>query len=131
MQKTYSVADLVGRFLLVALFLISGVGKITGYTETQGYMHAQGVPGALLPLVILTEVGGSILIAAGLWTRIAAFALGGFTFLAALLFHGGSSDQVQQIMFLKDVSIAGAFLLLVAHGAGEWSVDARLAKSRS
>jgi putative oxidoreductase len=130
MQKTYNVAELAGRFLLVALFLISGVGKIAGYAQTQAYMQAQGVPGALLPLVILTEVGGSILVAAGLWTRIAAFALGGFSVLAALLFHGGSGDQVQQIMFLKDVSIAGGFLLLVAHGAGAWSVDARLAKSR-
>ena len=117
--------ELAGRVLLAALFLIAGLGKIAGYAGTQAYMHAQGVPGALLPLVIATEVGGAALVAMGLWTRWVAFALAGFTLLAALLFHANAADQVQQIMFLKNVSIAGGFLLLVANGAGAWSLDAR------
>jgi len=124
-KSTFNIAELAGRVLLAALFLIAGVGKISGYGATQAYMHSQGVPGALLPLVIATEIGGAALIVAGLWTRWAALALAGFTLLAALLFHAGSSDQVQQIMFLKNVAIAGGFLLLVANGAGAWSLDAR------
>jgi len=125
MQSTYNATELAGRVMLVAIFLVAGIGKISGYAATQGYMQSQGVPGALLPLVILTEVGGAALIVAGLWTRWVALALAGFSLLAAIIFHGGSADQMQQIMFMKNVSIAGAFLLLVARGAGAWSLDAR------
>jgi len=117
--------ELIGRILLAALFLIAGLGKISGYANTLAYMHSQGVPGALLPLVILTEIGGAVLIVAGLWTRWAAVALAGFTLLAAILFHANVSDQLQMVMFLKNLSIAGGFLLLAANGAGAWSIDAR------
>jgi len=131
MQKLYKSTELAGRLLLVAIFLIAGIGKLAGYTQTQGYMQSMGVAGGLLPLVILTEIGGAVLIALGLWTRAVAFGLAGFTLLTAILFHGGSSDQVQQIMFLKNVSIAGGFALLFAHGAGAWSLDARRAARRA
>lgn len=122
--------ELIGRILLAVLFLIAGLGKINGYADALAYMHSHGVPGALLPLVILTEIGGAALIVAGLWTRWAAIGLAGFTLLAAILFHAHASDQVQQIMFLKNLSIAGGFLLLAANGAGPWSVDARRSARR-
>ncbi|HVT34022.1 MAG TPA: DoxX family protein [Nevskiaceae bacterium] len=127
MKTIVNFSDLGGRFLLAAMFLVSGLSKIAGYAATQQYMAAQGVPGALLPLVILTEVGGGALIVLGLWTRAAAVALAGFTVLAALLFHANFGDQVQQIMFMKNLSIAGAFLMLAARGAGPLSLDARRA----
>ena len=63
-----------------------------------------------------------------LWTRIAALALAAFTVLAALLFHANFADPMQQIMFLKNLSIAGGFLLLASNGAGVWSVDVRRGK---
>ena len=126
-----NIADLVGRILITAMFVVSGIGKLgAGYAATQGYMASQGVPGALLPLVIALEIGGAALIIAGLWTRISALALAGFTVLAALLFHANFADQVQQIMFLKNLTIAGGFLLLAANGAGAWSVDARCTRGR-
>jgi putative oxidoreductase len=117
-------ADLGGRVLLAAIFLISGLGKISGYSGTQGYMESMGVPGVLLPLVIALEVGGALAIIAGYRTRLAAAALAGFSLASGVLFHGGA-DQMQQIMLLKNVAIAGGFLLLVARGAGAWSLDAR------
>jgi putative oxidoreductase len=92
-----------------------------------GYLASVGLPGGLLPLVIATEVLGAIAIVVGWHTRIAAFLLAGFTLLSALLFHNNFSDQVQMIMFLKNVSIAGGFLLLVANGAGPLSLDRRRA----
>lgn len=125
MTQTYKFVELAGRILLVALFLLSGVGKISGYAATASYMAAQGVPGALLPLVILTEVLGAVAILLGWQTRIVALLLAGFTLLTGLLFHSQFSDQMQMTMFLKNVSIAGGFLLLVAHGAGELSLDRR------
>jgi putative oxidoreductase len=127
MNSLVPASSLVGRVLIAAIFLLSGFSKITGYDGTVAYMQSQGVPGALLPLVIATEVGGGLLIVLGLWTRVVAFGLAGFTLLAALLFHAQAGDQVQQIMFLKNVAIAGGFLFLLANGAGAWSLDARRA----
>jgi putative oxidoreductase len=124
-QTATNAGDLVGRILIAALFLIAGVGKLgAGYAPTQGYMEAMGIPAMLLPAVIALEIGGAGLVIAGLWTRLIALALGGFTILSALLFHTNFSDQIQQIMFLKNFAIAGGFLFLAVKGAGGWSIDA-------
>ncbi len=119
-------ADLVGRVLISLPFVLAGWGKIGGYAGTQAYMQHAGVPGGLLPLVILLELGGGIAIIIGLFTRPVAFLLAGFSILAAVLFHGGSHEEMQQIMLVKDFGLAGGFLFLVANGAGRISVDARL-----
>jgi putative oxidoreductase len=117
--------ELAGRILLAALFLLSGLGKIGSYAATAGYMSSVGVPKALLPLVIATEVAGALSIILGWKTRITASLLAGFTLLTAFIFHNNFADQIQMMMFLKNVSIAGAFLLLVANGAGPLSLDRR------
>jgi putative oxidoreductase len=117
--------DLSGRVLISILFVSAGWEKIPGYAGTQAYMQHAGVPGALLPLVILLELGGGIAIIIGLYTRPVAFLLAGFSIIAALLFHAGSADGMQQIMFLKDLGLAGGFLFLTANGAGTLSLDAR------
>jgi putative oxidoreductase len=127
MNTTQNLADLAGRILLAALFLIAGIQKIGGYAGTQGYMEAMGVPGALLPLVIALEVGGAVAIVVGWRTRLFAFLLAGFTLLSALIFHRASGDPMQAILFMKNLAIAGGFLLLVARGPLEWSLDARRA----
>ena len=121
--------ELGGRILLASLFLLSGLTKISSYGAIAGYMTAAGVPASLLPIVIATEVLGSLAIIVGWHTRIAAFLLAGFTLIAGAIFHNNFSDQIQLIMFLKDVSIAGAFLMLVANGAGPLSIDRRRALS--
>lgn len=125
-DSTKPYVDLVARVLIAALFVLSGWGKIAAYAGTQGYMQHAGVPGGLLPLVILLEFGGGIAIVIGLYTRPVALLLAGFSILTALLFHAGSADQLQQIMFLKNLGLAGGFLFLVANGAGRLSVDAQL-----
>jgi putative oxidoreductase len=124
MNKLYDVGELTGRVLISAIFILSGFSKVGGYAGTQAYMESQGVPGALLPLVIVTELGGGILVVLGLWTRLAALALAGFSVLAALLFHANFGDQMQMILFMKNFAMAGGFLFLVAHGAGAVSLDA-------
>jgi len=117
--------DLIGRLLIAAIFVIAGYSKIGGYAATQGYMESMGVPGAMLPLVIFAELGGGLAIVLGFLTRLAALGLAGFSIASALLFHG-SADQAQQILFMKNVAMAGGFLFLVAHGAGPYSLDAKL-----
>ncbi|MFO1116513.1 MAG: DoxX family protein [Beijerinckiaceae bacterium] len=120
-----NAALLVGRIMLAAIFIQGGFNKIVGYAATSGYMESAGVPGILLPLVILTELGGGLLILVGWQTRIVAFLMAGFTLLAALLFHFKTGDRNQMIHFMKNIAIAGGFLSLVANGAGAWSVDGR------
>lgn len=116
---------LVGRILLALIFVISGFGKITGYAGTQGYMQAFGVPGMLLPLVIIVELGAGIALIVGWMTRWAALALAAFTLLAALIFHTNFGDQIQMIMFLKNLSIAGGMLALAVSGPGALALDTR------
>lgn len=128
MNKAYDFAELAGRVLISAIFILAGWGKIGGYAGTQGYMESVGVPGALLPLVIATELGGGLLVLAGLWTRLAAFALAGFSIVAAILFHANFTDGTQQIMFMKNLAMAGGLLFLVVHGAGRLSLDGWRAK---
>ena len=110
--------------------MLSGVGKLGAYAATAGYMASVGVPGALLPFVILTEVLGAIAIIDGWKVRVVAALLAGFTLLTGLIFHNNFGDQIPMIIFLKNVSITGAFLMLVANGAGRFSLDARSAKSK-
>lgn len=121
-------AEFIGRTLLVVLFLMSGLGKISAYDATAGYMASMGVPGIALPAVIALEVLGAAAIILGFQTRIVAALLAGFTLVTGLVFHNNFADQMQMIMFLKNVSIAGAFLLLVANGAGTFSIDAKSGK---
>ena len=129
MSKFNDVFDLVGRILIATIFVAAGLSKITGYAGTQAYMESMHVPGALLPLVIATELGGGLFVILGLWTRQAAFVVGGFSALAALLFHANFTDQMQITLFMKDFAMAGGFLFLVVHGAGRLSLDARFAKA--
>lgn len=125
MNSLIKLSAPLGRVMLAAIFIIAGLGKIGNYAGTQGYMESMGVPGGLLPIVIITEIFGGLAIALGWHTRIAAFLLAGFTLLAALIFHTHFADQMQQIMFLKNMAIIGGFLTLIHHGAGVCSLDYR------
>lgn len=120
---------LIARILLAHIFLISGLGKLgAGYAGTQGYMDAMGLPGMLLPLVIALEIGGGLALIAGFMTRWAALALAAFCVVSALIFHANFGDQIQMIMFMKNLAMAGGLLLLYVHGAGALSVDAKLSR---
>ena len=118
-------ANAVGRFLIALIFVMSGVNKIPGYESTQGFMESMGVPGALLPAVIAVEVVAGLAIIIGWRTRLAAFLLAGFTLLSAVIFHSNFGDQMQMILFMKNLAITGGLLFLVANGGGAFSMDNR------
>lgn len=118
-------SSVVARVLLAHIFVLAGFSKITGYAGTQGYMDAMGVPGMLLPLVIILELGGGLALIVGWQTRNISYALAGFTIIAAIIFHSNLSEQMQMIMFMKNFAIAGGLLLLAEHGAGAFSLDSR------
>jgi putative oxidoreductase len=117
--------QLTGRVLISAIFIMAGINKISGYAGTQGYMESMGVPGALLPLVILLEIGGGLAVLLGWQTRIAAFLLAGFTVLSALIFHANLGDQMQFILFMKNLAMAGGLMFLVTGRRHDWSIDAK------
>ena len=124
-RMTENLFNLVGRLLLASLFLPAGISKIGGYAGTQGYMEAMGVPGALLPLVILLEIGGGLALIVGYKVRLTALALAGFCAISAFIFHYQPEDQMQMIIFMKNIALTGSFLVLAAAGAGKISLDNR------
>lgn len=113
------------RALLAGLFLVSGAGKIAAYEPSKAYMEAMGVPGALLPAVIALEILAPLALIAGFHARLAAFLLAGFSILSAIIFHANLADQLQQIMFLKNLAIAGGLLMVVSAGPGAMALDRR------
>jgi putative oxidoreductase len=117
-------AALAGRLLLAAIFLHEAYAKLTGYSAAVTYSEAFGVPGQLLPLAIAVELGCGLLILLGYYTRIAALLLAGFCVATALLFHTKLGVRNELLHFEKDLAIAGGLLVLFAHGAGQWALDA-------
>jgi len=118
-------SSLIARILLSHIFIMAGISKITGYAGTQGYMDSVGVPGMLLPLVIILELGGGLALLVGWQTRLVSYAVAAFTVIAAVIFHSNLADQMQMIMFMKNFAIAGGLLLLAEHGAGAYSLENR------
>ena len=134
-QDAFSFA---ARLLMVVLFLPAGIGKISGFEGTVGYIASVGLPlpavGAALAVIV--EVVGSLALLFGYRTRITALVLAAFTVVASFFFHAfwsAPADQafVTQLLFYKNIAVAGGLLALVASGAGAWSLDARQQPART
>lgn len=122
-----SVHILLGRILLSIMFIMSGWGKLMAPAGTAGYFESVGLP---LPqvtvwVVIAVELLGGLAVLVGFKTRYAAYLLGAFTFAAAFVAHTNFGDQMQMIMFMKNLAITGGFLILASVGAGSISIDRR------
>ena len=118
----------IARVLMALIFILSGLSKLGAADAVRGYMEAMGVPGALLWPTIAFEIGAGVLVALGYRTRVIALLLAGFCLATAAIFHHQFSDQIQMIMFLKNISMAGGFLLLAVVGPGSVSLDARFGR---
>ncbi len=122
----------IGRVLLVALFIKSGVEKLIDPSGLAGMLSGKAFP---MPMVFaylagIAEVGLGILVAIGWQTRIAAFGLVAFTIVATLLAHNywdmtGAARRANETAFWKNLAIIGGLLMLMASGAGRFSVDRR------
>ena len=118
-----NILDLLSRIFISLLFLINGYFKITNYDGTLEWMEGYNVPGILLIPAIILEFAAPILIIVGYKTKIVAFLLAAFCMTTALIFHTDFSSQIQITSFLKNIALAGGFLLIVVNGAKKYSLD--------
>ena len=118
-----NVLDLIGRIFISALFLISAFNKVLDLEGSMGWMESFGVPGFLIFPAIAAEIILPVLVIIGYKTRIAAGALAIFCLMTAFLFHNDFSNQSQFISFLKNLGLAGGFLIILINGTKDWAID--------
>ena len=123
-----NIADLIGRILISALFLLNGIFKISNYDGTIGWMESFGMPGILLIPAIILEIAGPVLIIIGYKTKLAAGLLSLFCIATAFIFHNDFANQMQLTSFLKNIALAGGFLILFVNGAKGFSLDNKFKK---
>jgi len=116
-------ADAPARAALAAILIISGLSKIGTFEVTQAYMETFDLPGALLGPTIAFQLLAGLALLLGFGARQAAFVLAGFCIATALIFHSDFGDQIQQIMFLKNVAMAGGLLFLARDGSPSFSLE--------
>ena len=120
------IVEILGRLLLSAIFLINGIGKIFNYEGTIQYMENFDVPGYLIIPAITVEILFPILLIIGYYTKFSALVLSLFTLALAIIFHTDFSNQMQLMSFLKNIAIAGGFLIIFVYGPGKYSIDHKL-----
>ena len=123
-----NIIDLIGRILISTLFLLNGIFKINNYNGAIEWMESFGVPGVLLIPAIILEITGPILIIIGYKTKLAAGLLSLFCIATAVIFHNDFADQIQFTSFLKNIALAGGFLILFVNGAKSFSLDNKFKK---
>ena len=123
-----NILDLLGRILISALFLLNGIFKISNYEGTISWMESFGLPGMFLIPAIILEIAGPVLIIIGYKTKSAAGLLSLFCIVTAFIFHNDFADQMQFTSFLKNIALAGGFLILFINGAKSISLDYKFKK---
>lgn len=136
-QTFINTLALLARVLIALIFVTSGLSKITGFEGTVGYIATKGLP---LPAVLAAcaaalELVGGLFIIVGYKTKITGAVLALFTLIAGVLFHNywavpAEQAFIQQIMFMKNLSIAGGLLLLTTAGVGTWAVDQKFSHQK-
>lgn len=125
-----SILALVGRITLAVIFVFFGFTKIGTFAGMVAYAAASGVPFPELAIVvaIIVELLGGLMIVVGYKTKWAALAIALFLIPVTYFFHRNFADPVNMTMFWKNASIFGGMLVLAAHGAGKYSLDAKFTK---
>lgn len=142
-----SLMIFLGRLCMAVIFLMAGVNKFMDWEGTLGYMKGAGMAnlmgmqiGDMLPVLMVTaalvEILGALCLVFGTRTRFAAFVLALFLIPTTLIFHNfwaatkPDIEQVQMLMFFKNLAIFGGLLVLSGAGAGGLSADARRQRKR-
>ena len=118
-----NLLDLIGRIFISSIFLFSGINKILNYDGTTQWMEGYGIPGIFLVPAIIIEIIFPLFIIIGYKTKIAALVMALFTLTVAIIFHTNFNNGMQMTFFLKDLAIAGGFIIILINGAGLLSID--------
>lgn len=128
-----ATTSLVGRILIAVIFFVAGFEKFVDTAGTIDHMKAVGIPyaGTLIYVAAIAEVLGGLSILLGFLTRVGALGLAIYLIPVTLYFHRfwgveGAAATMQMSQFMKNVAIMGGLLVLMAFGAGPYSVDQRL-----
>ena len=117
------IVEFFGRIFLSLLFLIEGLGKVSIEQDVTMYMEDYGVPGILFLPALVLEILFPLILIAGYKTKWTASVMALFTFAVAIIFHTDFGESMQLMLFLKDIAIAGGFMIIVANGPGKISLD--------
>jgi putative oxidoreductase len=124
---------LIARLMMSLVFLLSGLDKALHWSAGLAEIESAGLPAPaiLLAATVMTQLGGGLSLAIGLWARAGAFLLAGFTVLATVLFHdfwnaAGPTWQQQFTTFMEHVALVGGFLAMMVTGPGTFSIDRQL-----
>lgn len=119
--------SLIGRILLSLIFIVSGIFKLLDPAGTITYIESAHLPlpqiAYAVALLVELGMGGALLL--GFQSKLAAAGIAAFTFVTALTFHSNMADPVQVIMFMKNITIVGGLLIVIAFGPGGYSLDQR------
>ena len=117
------ILALFGRIFLSVLFLAEGIKKFFFQEDTIMYMEDFGVPEILFFPSIFVEILFPLLLIIGYKTKIAALVMALFTLTVAIIFHTNFNSGMEMTFFLKDLAIAGGFIIILINGAGLLSID--------
>ena len=109
------IVEAFGRIFISSLFIFEALKKFSLKEETIFYMEDYGVPEVLYYPALLFEMIFPILLIIGYKTKISAFAMFIFTIVVTIIFHSDFGDQIQLMAFLKNLAIAGGFLIISAN----------------
>ncbi len=123
-----NILDLTARILISILFFLNGIFKINNYEGTINWIESFNIPGILIIPAIILELVGPILIIIGYKTKLVAGLMSIFCIITAIIFHNEFSDQIQLTSFLKNIALAGGFLILCINGAKDLSLDNKFKK---
>ena len=117
------IIEAFGRIFLSILFLFEGIRKLFYQEETIEYMEDFGIPEILFYPSLFFELIFPILLIIGFKTRVAASFMCLFTIVVSIIFHSDFTDHMQIVSFLKNLSIAGGFLVIASYEAKMCTVD--------
>lgn len=120
--------DFIGRIFISALFLLSAYNKILNFSGTMNWMEGFGIPGFLLGPTIALEIILPLLIIIGYQTKLASTILFLFSIATAFIFHSDFSNQVEMIAFLKNIGLAGGFIIIAVNGPKDWAIEKKKTK---
>ncbi len=138
MKTSKNLCLLAGRLIISASFVVSLTGMFTGFDLTVEFARSNGMTMATefwVVAAIILVLAGVILLISGFRTRIGAVCLLVFLIPVVIIFHhfwtyNGADRMTQMGYFFSDTGLIGGLLMILASGAGRYSIDFLLIRKK-